>query len=73
MFANTCPTSLVPQFKKVDAGANILTGCEFANKVSLNLTAGSGLKNMNPDISESKDEQFKMKNTGFGVSVGYRF
>ncbi len=65
-------TPLVPQFSKLDAGANFLAGYEFANKLSLNLKAQLGLKNINPDTNNSDDET-SLKNTGFGVSLGYRF
>jgi hypothetical protein len=61
-----------PYFKRFDAGANLLFGYEFANKFSVQLNAGLGLVNINPDI-ESLDTDAKTKNTGFGVSVGYRF
>lgn len=65
-------TPLAPQFKKLDAGANFLAGYEFANKVSLNLKAQLGLRNINPNTSTSNDKT-SLKNTGFGVSLGYRF
>jgi hypothetical protein len=65
-------TPLVPQFSKLDAGANFLAGYEFANKVSLNLKAQLGLKNISPDTNNGDDES-SLKNTGFGFSVGYRF
>lgn len=65
--------SLAPQYKKLDAGANFLAGYEFANKVSLNLNAQLGLKKINPDVSNNTNDQTKWNNTGFGVSLGYRF
>ncbi|MDB5207605.1 MAG: hypothetical protein JWR72_2680 [Flavisolibacter sp.] len=65
-------TPSVPQFSKLDAGANFLAGYEFANKVSLNLKAQLGLKKINPETNNSNDET-SLKNTGFGLSVGYRF
>jgi len=57
--------------KAFDAGANFLAGYEFANKLSFQLNAGLGLLNLS-NRSEGDDES-SLKNTGFGVSVGYRF
>ena len=57
--------------KRFDAGANLLAGYEFKNKISFQLNAGLGLVNMynRPD----NDNKTSLKNTGFGISVGYRF
>ena len=57
--------------KRFDAGANLLAGYEFKNKISFQLNAGLGLVNMynRPD----NDSKTSLKNTGFGLSVGYRF
>jgi hypothetical protein len=60
-----------PQFKKFDAGANFLAGYEFANHLSFQLNAQLGLVNINPQVSSN--DKSKLKNTGFGVSLGYRF
>jgi len=60
------------QFRKTDAGANFLVGYEFANKLSLNLKAQLGLKEINPDMGTAND-QTSYKNTGFGLALGYRF
>lgn len=59
------------QFKRFDAGANFLAGYEFANKLSFQLNAQLGLVNINPEFSANDDT--KLRNTGFGVSLGYRF
>jgi hypothetical protein len=57
--------------KRFDAGANLLAGYEFSNRLSFQLNAGLGLLKINnrPDI----DKKSSVKNTGFGVSLGYRF
>jgi hypothetical protein len=57
--------------KRFDAGGNLLAGYEFANKLSFQLNAQLGLVNINPEISGS--DKTKYRNTGFGVSLGYRF
>lgn len=54
-------------FKPFDAGANLLFGYEFSNKLSAQLNAQLGLININ-----AYDNDAKIKNTGFGVSLGYR-
>jgi hypothetical protein len=60
------------QFKKLDAGANVMAGMELASKLSLMLKAQLGLMNINPK-TELVTDPTKYKNTGFGVSLGYRF
>ncbi|HEY9364432.1 MAG TPA: porin family protein [Chitinophagaceae bacterium] len=55
-------------YKPLDAGANLLFGYEFSNKVSAQLNAQLGLVNIN-----AYDNDAKYKNTGFGVSLGYKF
>jgi hypothetical protein len=59
------------EFKRFDAGGNFLFGYELSNKLSAQLNAGLGLVNINNrGIGDTKSS---LKNTGFGVSVGYRF
>ncbi len=65
------PNNSAPQFKRFDAGGNLLAGYEFINKLSFQLNAQLGLVNINPEISSS--DKTKLRNTGFGVSLGYRF
>lgn len=61
-----------PQYKRIDGGANLLAGYEFSNNVSFQINAQLGLTQLAPDIND-EDNPAKTKNTGFGVSVGYRF
>jgi hypothetical protein len=60
-------------YKGIDGGANFLAGYEFANNLSFQINAQLGLTNVNPTIINSSNDQTKMKNTGFGISAGYRF
>jgi len=61
----------VGETKAFDAGANLLAGYEFSNNFSFQLNAGLGLVNMyNRPAGDSRSS---LKNTGFGLSVGYRF
>jgi opacity protein-like surface antigen len=59
------------ELKRFDAGANLLAGYEFSNKLSFQLNAGLGLVNISN--RPSGDNKSTLKNTGFGVSLGYRF
>ena len=59
------------QFKKMDAGANFMAGYELRSKLSFALKAQLGLVNINPDRSIPNDET-RYRNTGFGLSLGYR-
>jgi hypothetical protein len=56
-------------FKRFDAGGNLLFGYMFTPKISAQLNAQLGLVNIQQD--PSGDET--IKNTGFGVSLGYHF
>ena len=60
-------------FKRIDAGGNLLFGYEMSNKLSLQLNAQLGLVKINPKIDGLSSDETSWKNTGFGVSVGYRF
>jgi hypothetical protein len=60
-------------FKGFDAGADFLFGYEFASKFSVQLDASLGLVDINPKIDGNSIGKSSSKNTGFGVSVGYRF
>jgi len=60
----------VGENKRFDAGANLLAGYEFSNRLSFQLNAGLGLVNMYNRLDT--DKKTTVKNTGFGVSLGYR-
>jgi hypothetical protein len=55
-----------------DAGANILFGYEFDFKLSVQMNAQLGLLNLEPKY-EGFTSKAVTKNTGFGISLGYRF
>lgn len=61
-----------PYLKRFDAGADFLFGYEFASRWSAQFNAQLGLVNINPSVSGGTSPS-STKNTGFGVSVGYRF
>ncbi len=60
-------------FRKTDVGANLLFGYELSNMFSVQLNAQLGLAKINPDIEGLNNNNTMLKNTGFGLSVGYRF
>lgn len=58
-------------FKRFDAGANLLFGYEMSSKISAQLNAQLGLLNISPEIT-NMNARSTVKNTGFGISIGYR-
>lgn len=63
-------------FKSFDAGANIFAGYEMGGGLFLQLNAQLGLVKINPAdsrIIQVYSEKLSVKNTGFGISLGYRF
>lgn len=60
-------------FKPFDAGANLLFGYELSNRLSAQLNAQLGLVNILPDYAGAQDSDARAANTGFGISLGYRF
>jgi len=58
--------------KRFDAGGNLLVGYEWSRKISLQLNAQLGLANINQETNISGDKT-RWRNTGFGLSAGYRF
>ncbi len=56
-----------------DAGANLLAGYEFNFGISFQLNAQLGLLKINPGYDGNSEDATSVKNTGFGISVGYRF
>jgi hypothetical protein len=58
--------------KGLDFGGNLLVGYELSSKISVQLNAQLGMSNLEPKYNGEKSDA-KTKNTGFGLSVGYRF
>ncbi|WP_205512222.1 porin family protein [Longitalea arenae] len=59
--------------KGLDFGGNLTAGYELSSKLSFQLNAQLGMSNLFPKIDGEKVDNTKIKNTGFGISVGYRF
>lgn len=63
----------VPYAKAFDVGGNIFFGYEMAVGVFAQLNAQLGLVKINPEYEVLTDDKSVTKNTGFGLSLGYRF
>ena len=63
----------VPFYKAFDAGASVFVGYEMANGVFCQLNTQLGMLKINSEYSEFPDDKTSVKNTGFGLSTGYRF
>jgi len=61
-----------PYLKPLDIGADIFFGYEFSFGLSAQINAQLGLVNLEPKIDGESPEDVT-KNTGFGLSLGYRF
>lgn len=60
-------------YKAFDAGANIFFGYELPMGVFLQLNAQLGLVKINPKYDWISNDESSYKNTGYGLSLGYRF
>lgn len=61
-------------FKAFDAGANVFAGYELAGGLFFQLNTQLGFLKINPEDNRfSGDDKSVVKNTGYGVSLGYRF
>ena len=69
----TSDASDVHYVRPLDAGGNLLFGYEFGSKISMQLNAQLGLLKINPKYDIAPNDKREEKNTGFGISLGYRF
>jgi hypothetical protein len=63
----------VPYYKAFVMGANAFVGFETAGGLFLQLETQFGLVNINPEDKRILSDKSSKKNTGFGLSLGYRF
>lgn len=59
--------------RRMDFGGNLLAGYQFSNGLFFQMNAQLGMTNIFPKVEGVSSDDFKLKNTGFGVSVGYGF
>ncbi len=60
-------------FKPLDVGGNIFSGYEMAGGLFFQLNAQLGMLKINPEDNRISDDESSIMNTGFGLSLGYRF
>jgi hypothetical protein len=60
-------------YKPLELGANFLFGYEFARGLQVQLNAQLGLTEINPTDARVNNNKASWKNTGFGISLGWRF
>lgn len=72
-FDNTVGPVDNPTYKRLDAGANFLAGYEFNTKLSFQINAQLGLVDINPKDPSRLNDETNWRNTGWGLSLGYRF
>lgn len=60
-----------PYYKRLDFGGNLLAGYQFSSKFFFQLNAQLGMTNILPEVEGTSTEDHKLKNTGFGLSLGY--
>ncbi len=75
-FQNTVEASdplAVVYFRALDAGGNIFAGYEMANGVFFQLNTQLGMLKINPEDRRFPENEGFIKNTGFGLSLGFRF
>lgn len=58
--------------KPLDYGASFLLGYEFLDKLVVQLNSQVGLRNLQPEFDGAKRDG-KLKNTSFGITLGYKF
>ena len=63
----------VPYYRAFDAGANIFAGYEMSSGMFVQLNTQFGMLKTNPEYRGISNDQASVKNSGFGVSLGYRF
>jgi hypothetical protein len=64
----------IKYFKPFDAGANLFFGYELPAGLFLQLNTQLGLLDINPEDNRiAGDNESTLKNTGYGISLGYRF
>jgi len=61
-------------FRAFDAGANVFVGYELAGGLFLQLNTQLGLLEINPEDNRLLgDNRSEVRNTGYGISLGFRF
>jgi len=64
---------LTTYFKAFDAGGNIFAGYQTSSGIFLQFNAQLGMVKINPENKWFQNDKASTNNTGFGISLGYRF
>jgi hypothetical protein len=64
---------LTTYFKGLDAGGNVFAGYETAGGLFFQLNTQFGMVNISPENEWITNDESAIRNTGFGLSLGYRF
>lgn len=59
--------------KSFDAGANVFAGYEWMNGLFMQLNTQLGAIKINPENKTVSNDKSSVKNTGYGLSLGFRF
>jgi hypothetical protein len=59
--------------KALDIGGNLFAGYKLPGGIFVQLNTQYGMININPEDNRYPGDQTSIKNTGFGLSVGYSF
>jgi hypothetical protein len=60
-------------FRPLDVGGNIFVGYETAMGLFFQLNSQLGMISINPEDNRFPADDLSIKNTGFGLALGYRF
>lgn len=71
-YASANPNDL-KYFKALDFGANLFFGYQLSSGISAQLNTQLGLAKINADNTLVTNGKTALKNTGFGISLGYNF
>ncbi|MEI8046769.1 MAG: outer membrane beta-barrel protein [Bacteroidota bacterium] len=63
---------LVTYYKAFDIGGNIFAGYELSNGIFAQFNTQLGMVKINPEDKRITNDGSSVKNTGFGLSLGYR-
>ena len=64
---------LTTYFKPLDAGGNIFVGYEMSNGIFIQLNTQMGMLNIKPKDVLLPNSKMAIRNTSYGISLGYRF
>ena len=60
-------------FKTLDVGGNIFAGYQMSSGLFLQADTQLGMIKINPENNGNSNDKTSVKNTGFGLSLGFRF